>query len=190
MELDAVEGRFLDGADAAIAALSRLGGKLPLVLTAVEIFVNAALGKFVEAAHRLLQSSRIDAQHHREYRERVSARYRARDGATDRTISERIFLEVLRVENQIGGKVGVFVARRIEQTELRHDTLKERLVGKTPPVSVHHKGMRAAQLDDPGMDAGRRAARRLRRYRVRQHDPQTVLDLVHDPADLGPENEA
>src|SRR5215471_17301223 len=135
MELDAIEGRFFDGADTAIAALSRRGGKPPLVLTAVEIFVNTAPGKFIEAAHCLPQTSRIDAKHHRELRERVSARYRARDGATDRTISERIFLEVLRVEDQIGGKVGVFVARRIEQTQLRHDTLKKRLVGKTPPVS-------------------------------------------------------
>src|SRR5580700_2575448 len=158
MEFDAIEGRPFDGADAAVAALSRLGGKLPLVLTAVKICVNTALGKFVEAAHRLLQSSRIDAQHHRELRERVGARYRERDGAADRPISERIFLEVLRVENQIGWKVGVFVAPRIEQTQLRYDTLKERLVGKAPPVSVHHKGMRAAQLDDSGMDAGRRAA--------------------------------
>jgi len=50
--------------------------------------------------------------------------------------------------------------------------------------------MRAAQFDDAGMDARRRAARCLRRGRVGQHDPQAVLDLVYDPTDLGAEDMA
>jgi hypothetical protein len=83
----------------------------------VKILVNTALGKAVEAADCLLQPTSIDAQHDRELRERVGARHRPRDGAADRTIGERIPLEVLRVENQIGRKVGVFVAPRIEQPE-------------------------------------------------------------------------
>lgn len=50
--------------------------------------------------------------------------------------------------------------------------------------------MRAAQFDDPGIDACRRPAGRLGRNSVRQHHPQAVLDLVQYAADLRAENEA
>jgi hypothetical protein len=67
-------------------------------------------------------------------------------GAADRAIGERVPLEVLRVENQIGRKVGIFVAPRIEQPGLQYNPLKETLVGKAPSVPVNQKGMQAAQL--------------------------------------------
>jgi hypothetical protein len=60
---------------------------------------------------------------------------------------------------------------RIEQAQLRYNSLKECLIGKAPPVPVHQQCMRAAQFDDPGMDARRCAARYLRGDRVGQHDP-------------------
>src|SRR5580692_4021803 len=49
--------------------------------------------------------------------------------------------------------------------------------------------MRTAQLDDPGMDADRGPARRLRRNGVGQHHPQAVLDLVQYGTDLRAEDE-
>ena len=79
---------------------------------------------------------------------------------------------------------------RIEIAKLRHDPLEERLVGEALAVFVHHHGVRAAQLDDPGMHAQAGLAGLIRRNGVGEHHPQAVLDLVQDAADLGAVDEA
>jgi hypothetical protein len=58
------------------------------------------------------------------------------------------------------------VPYRVEPAKLRHDPLKEGFISKAQTMLVHQHGMRAAQLDDPGIDACRGRARRFRRNGV------------------------
>src|SRR5205823_5083065 len=102
-----IEGWRFDGAETTVAGPSRLGGKLPLVLAAVKILVDAARDKAVEPANRLLQPTSFDVKHRCELGERGGARHRPRDGTADRAVGERISLEVLRVENQISREIGM-----------------------------------------------------------------------------------
>src|SRR6516164_567982 len=144
VELDAIERWFFDGTETAVAGLLRSGGELPLVLTAMKILIHTARGKAVETTNRLLQPVGVYAQHPGELGERVGTCDRARHDAADRAVGERKSLKVLRVKNQIGWEIGIFMTRRIEQAQLRYDSLKERLVGKAFSVPVHQECMRAA----------------------------------------------
>src|ERR1700720_612738 len=155
MQLAAVKGRLFDGSKAAITARWRHGGsELPVVLAAVEVFVYAGFHEAVEAANRSLEFAALDPKFCRQFRQRAGARHRARYFGPDRPVCERILLQILRVENEIGGQIGIFMPPRVEQTKLRHDPLEECLVGKAPAISVHQQRMWTAQLDDPGIDAG------------------------------------
>src|SRR5215469_4231950 len=144
VELDAIERWFFDGTETAVAGLLRSGSELPLVLTAMKILIHTARGKAVETANRLLQPIGVYAQHRSELRERVGTCDCPRHDTADRAVGERKSLEVLRVKNQIGGEIAIFMTRRIEQAQLRYNSLKERFVGKAPSVPVHQECMRAA----------------------------------------------
>src|SRR5205823_10955395 len=112
---DGIRDKLVTGVQTcALPISSRLGGKLPLVLAAVKILVDAARDKAVEPANRLLQPTSFDVKHRCELGERGGARHRPRDGTADRAVGERISLEVLRVENQISREIGILMARRIE----------------------------------------------------------------------------
>ena len=138
MQLDAVKGRLLNRSETAIAAPSgRRRRELPLVFAAMKIFVRAGSHKAVEAPDSLLQLAVIDPEFCRQLRHGGGARHRLRHCAADRPVGERIFLQILRIENQIGGQVGIFMPPRIEQTKLRHDPLKEGFIGKAPAMLVH-----------------------------------------------------
>ena len=110
----------------------------------MKILIHTARGKAVETANRLLQPIGVYAQHRGELRERVGTCDPARHDAADRAVGKRKSLKVLRVKNQIGREIGIFVTRRIEQAQLRYNSLKERLVGKAFSVPVHQECMRAA----------------------------------------------
>src|SRR5215471_13244172 len=110
----------------------------------MKILIHTARGKAVEAANRLLQHTGVDAQHRCKLGERVGTRDRLRHDTADRAVGERKSLKVLRVKNQIGGEIGIFMTRRIEQAQLRYNSLKKRLVGKAFSVPVHQECMRAA----------------------------------------------
>src|SRR6266496_4495707 len=61
IQRDAVKGRLVHGAEAAVAAKrSRRRSQLPLVLAAVEVGVRAAFDKAVEATDGVLERGAID----------------------------------------------------------------------------------------------------------------------------------
>ena len=179
MQLDAVERRLVDGPEAAIGAPRGFrGGEFPLVFAAMKIIVRAGLHETVEAADGCLQVVAIDPEFRRQFRQIPGARHRLRHVAAGRLVGEGIFLQILRVENEIGGQIRIFMPQRVEQPKLRHDPLEECFIGKAHAISVHHHRVGAAQFDNPGMDACRRPARHPRRNGVGQHHPQAVLDLM------------
>src|SRR6516225_7166538 len=144
VQLDAIERWFFDGTETTVAGLLRSGGELPLVLTAMKILIHTARGKAVEAANRLLQAIGVYAQHRGELRERSGTCDCPRHDAADRAVGKRKSLKVLRVKNQIGREIGIFMTCRIEHAQVRYNSLKERLVGKAFSVPVHQECMRAA----------------------------------------------
>src|SRR6516164_6221171 len=144
VQLDAIERWFCDGTETAVAGLLRSGGELPLVLTAMKILIHTACGKAVEAANCLLQPIGVYAQHRGELRERAGTCDCPRHDGADRAVGKRKSLKVLRVKYQIGREIGIFITCRIEQAQLRYNSLKERLVGKPFSMPVHQKCMRAA----------------------------------------------
>ena len=89
----------------------------------MKILIHTARGKAVEAANRLLQPIGVYAQHPGELRERVGTCDRPRHDAADRAVGERKSLKVLCVKNQIGREIGIFMMRRIEQAQLRYNSL-------------------------------------------------------------------
>ena len=134
MQLNAVKGRLFDGSEAAITARRRRrGSELPVVLAAVEVFVCAAFHEAVEAANRSLEFAALDPKFYRQFRQGAGARHCARHFGPDRPVCEGVFLEILRIEDQVGGQVGIFMQPRVEQTKLRHDPLEECFVGKRRP---------------------------------------------------------
>jgi hypothetical protein len=59
----------------------------------------------------------------------------------DVTVGERISLEVLRIKNQIGREIGIFMTPRIELAQLRYNSLKEPLVGKALSCRILRKAL-------------------------------------------------
>jgi hypothetical protein len=119
-----------------------------MVLAAVKILVNTALGKAVEAADCLLQSTSIDVQHDRELRERIGVHHRPRDGGADRNWRTSTSRGVARRKSN--RPEGWDIPGAPDRTAGVAVTipLKECLVGKALSVPVNQKGMRAAQLDE------------------------------------------
>src|SRR6266436_1719614 len=53
---------------------------------------------------------------------------------------DRVLLQVLRVENQVGGQVGIFMPLRVEQTKLRHIPWKNVSSAKRRPYLFTSSG--------------------------------------------------
>jgi hypothetical protein len=97
--------------------------------------------------------------------------------------------KILAVEDQIGRKIRMIVAHRVEASELWYNALEEGLVGEAAPRPVEQQRVRTAQFDNPCMHADRQFPRLVLWNGVSKHDPKAVVDAVHDSANLSSEQD-
>ena len=127
----------------------------------------------------------IDLELCRQFLERVRARNPGRHLAAARRVDERKAVDVLLVEDEIAGQVGVAMLLDVVAAQARHHVLEIGLVGEAPPVAIDHHGVRAEHFADADDAKQRLLARMLAGDVEAEEHREVVADGARLRAEFG-----
>jgi len=134
-------------------------GEAPFLLAAMEILVDAAPCKAVEALDRRRERRAVDAERGGELGDAAGARHGRRHGAAGRLVAEGVFAEICASKIRKAGMLGYSCSMASKVRSCGTMPWKKDSSAKRRPKRLTTQRVRAAQLDDPGMDADRQARR-------------------------------